>query len=231
MPRSSVSRRRSPPRRATGFHVRGEMGGFWTPPVKLLDGLWFRLGDRWLTARSYTAGWGYQRMSLGTHDGVRVTRTDLAPDGVRAGLVGLRLAASRATRVTLSVDAHSELMKVYPWGETTPSQTVYNLPDRGAVRDGSLVFTEDGTPPVPNAEAHHYAAVVGSALKPRSSSLGPDHRGPQRRVRCPVSGPGTPTQPTRCDDSGYGRGTGGRLTYDVAVPAGGRTVWFAVAGS
>src|SRR5687768_5766906 len=23
---------------ATGWHIRGEMGGFWTPPVKLLDG-------------------------------------------------------------------------------------------------------------------------------------------------------------------------------------------------
>ena len=56
---------------ATGFHTRGEMGGFWTPPIKLLDGLWFQAGDTWLRARSYTSGWGYQRMDLGTHDGVR----------------------------------------------------------------------------------------------------------------------------------------------------------------
>ena len=27
---------------ATGFHTRGEMGGFWTPPIKLLDGIWFK---------------------------------------------------------------------------------------------------------------------------------------------------------------------------------------------
>jgi hypothetical protein len=26
---------------AMGFHTRGEMGGVWAPPVKLLDGLWF----------------------------------------------------------------------------------------------------------------------------------------------------------------------------------------------
>jgi hypothetical protein len=26
---------------AMGFHTRGEMGGVWTPPVKLLDGIWF----------------------------------------------------------------------------------------------------------------------------------------------------------------------------------------------
>ena len=70
---------------ATGFHTRGEMGGFWTPPIKLLDGLWFKAGDTWLTSNTYTSGWGYQRMDLGTHDGVRITRTDFAPDGIRAG--------------------------------------------------------------------------------------------------------------------------------------------------
>ena len=112
---------------ATGFHTRGEMGGFWTPPIKLLDGLWFKLGDSWLTSSSYTSGWGYSRMDLGTHDGVRVTRTDFAPNGIRAGVVGLRLSSSSARTVTLGVDAHSELMKVYPWGETKPSQTTYNL--------------------------------------------------------------------------------------------------------
>ncbi len=84
---------------ATGFHTRGEMGGFWTPPVKLLDGIWFRAGDSWLTSTKYTSGWGYQRMDLGTHDGVRITRTDFAPDGLRAGLIGLRLDASKATTV------------------------------------------------------------------------------------------------------------------------------------
>src|SRR4051812_11321925 len=114
---------------ATGFHTRGEMGGFWTPPVKLLDGLWFKVADDWLSASSYTSGWGYQRMDLGTHDGVRITRTDFAPHGLRAGLVGLRLASPTATTLELTVDAHSELMKVYPWGETTPSQKTYNLPD------------------------------------------------------------------------------------------------------
>ena len=73
---------------ATGFHTRGEMGGFWTPPIKLLDGLWFRANGTWLRASRYTSGWGYQRMDLGTHGGVAITRTDLAPDGQRAGLVG-----------------------------------------------------------------------------------------------------------------------------------------------
>ena len=136
---------------ATGFHTRGEMGGFWTPPVKLLDGIWFKAGGSWLTASRYTSGWGYQRMDLGTHNGVRITRTDFAPDGIRAGLIGLRLDTTTATTLPIAVDAHSELMKAYPWGETTPSQTTYNLPDTGAVSGKNLVFREQGTPPGTNA--------------------------------------------------------------------------------
>ena len=30
---------------AMGFHTRGEMGGIWTPPVKLLDGIWIGTGS------------------------------------------------------------------------------------------------------------------------------------------------------------------------------------------
>jgi hypothetical protein len=216
---------------ATGFHTRGEMGGFWTPPIKLLDGIWFKAGDQWLTSSRHTSGWGYQRMDLGTHDGVRITRTDFAPDGLRAGLVGLRLDARRPTTVNLAVDAHSELMSSYPWGETTPSQTDFNLQDSASVTGGSLVFREQGTPPVANAEPHDYAAVVGSRLTPTGSQLGPGHRGPQGEVICPASGPDSPPQPERCDDTAYGKGTGGQLRYAVRVPRGGRTVWFAIAGS
>ena len=170
-------------------------------------------------------------MSLGTHDGVRVTRTDFAPNGVRAGLVGLRLSASSPRTVTLGVDAHSELMKVYPWGETTPSQTTYNLADTAGVDGKSLLFREQGTPPDPNAEAHDYAALVGSTLTPASTDVTGAHRGPQGAVICPASGPDAPEQPARCDDTAYGKGAGGGLTYQVTVPKGGRTVWFSVAGS
>jgi hypothetical protein len=217
---------------ATGFHTRGEMGGFWTPPIKLLDGVWFAVDGSWLDATSYSNGWGYQRMALGTPSGVRVTRTDFAPDGVRAGLIGLRLSSATAKTVTLDVDAHSELMKVYPWGETKPSQTDYNLPDTPSVSGKSLLFREDGTPPTANAEEHHYAALVGSTLTPSSTSVTGAHRGPQGNVICGASGPDAPPTPDQpCDDTAYGKGAGGGLTYTVDVPAGGRTVWFAVAGS
>ena len=49
---------------ATGWHIRGEMGGFWAPPVKLLDGLWFAVDGEWLRASRFSSGQGYVRMDL-----------------------------------------------------------------------------------------------------------------------------------------------------------------------
>ncbi|PZS36037.1 MAG: glycogen debranching protein [Pseudonocardiales bacterium] len=220
---------------AEGFHTRGEMGGFWSMPIKLLDGIWFGLDGSWLSAQRYTTGWGYTRMDLGRHGGVQINRTDVAPDGLRAGLIALTLTASQPRSVTLTMDAHSELMLAYPWGETKPtSQLDYNLPDTGGYDAGKLVFRERGAPPAANgrATAHNWAAVVGSTLTPATHQLGPDFRGPQDpAVVCPASGPNAPTQPPRCDDTAYGKGTGGQLTYQLKVPAGSRTVWFAVGGS
>jgi len=217
---------------AAGFHTRGEMGGMWTPPIKLLDGIWFKRDGHWLTAKRYSTGWGYSRMDLGSRDGVAISRTDFAPDGMRAGLIGLTFTAAHSATVDLTVDAHSELMKSYPWGETTPSQLTYNLPDTGGYAARNLVFRERGTPPVPHAEKHDYAALVGSRLRPVAHRLGAAFRGPQDpAVICPPSGPTAPEQTVNCDDTAYGKGTGGQLRYAVKVPAGGTTVWFSVAGS
>ncbi len=217
---------------AEGFHTRGEMGGFWSMPIKLLDGVWFKLGDTWLTSTRYTSGWGYSRMDFGSVGGVDISRTDFAPDGTRAGLIGVTLSSSAPRTVQLTMDAHSELMSSYPWGETTPNQLAANLADVGTYQDGQLVFTDNGTPPIPNSTSHSWAAVVGSSLAPQSHELGPNFRGPQSAdVVCPASGPNAPTQPPRCDDTAYGKGTGGELVYNVDVPAGSRTVWFGVGGS
>ncbi|MFD0856250.1 hypothetical protein ACFQ07_28685, partial [Actinomadura adrarensis] len=53
---------------ASGWHIVGEMGGFWTPPLKLLDGLWFGVDGTWLgdadgpaRAERHTVGYGYTR--------------------------------------------------------------------------------------------------------------------------------------------------------------------------
>ena len=115
---------------AAGFHTRGEMGGFWLPNLKLLDGMWFGINGDWIgPATRTTSGWGYVRADLPTTDGVRASRTDFVPDGVSGALVGLSLRANRDRTIRLGADAHSELLGSYPWGETTPSQTTENLPD------------------------------------------------------------------------------------------------------
>ncbi|WP_199517339.1 hypothetical protein [Nucisporomicrobium flavum] len=208
----------------TGWHIRGEMGGFWTPPIKLLDGVWFGANGSWLRAGRFTAGPGYTSMDLTGPGGLTVQRVDVVPDGARAALIGLRFPAGAGT-VQLTVDAHSELLSAYPWGFTAPGQGTANLADTGSFDGRSLVFRDRGTPPVPNARPHDWAALVGSSLTPAGHALGPGMRGPQGGVVC-----GDPA-PAVCDDGPDGRGTGGRLTYDVAVGGSARTVWFAVAGS
>ncbi|MFG1605065.1 hypothetical protein [Actinoplanes sp. NPDC049265] len=195
---------------ATGWHIRGEMGGFWSPPIKLLDGIWFRVGGTWLRAGRFSSGPGFTTMTLNGPGGLTVQRVDVVPDGGRAALIGLRFPPS-AGSLRLTVEAHSELLAAYPWTSTTPSAGGTNRPDVGSFDGHNLVFTD-----------HERAAVVGSDLTPGGHALGAGMRGPQGAVIC-----GDPA-PAECDDGPDGRGTGGRLIYDVR---GGHTVWFAVAGS
>src|SRR5262245_14199853 len=69
---------------ANGWHITGEMGGVWTPPLKLLDGVWFGVGDQWVgPATKFTSGQGYVRYDLPPLSGLNLSRTDFAPDGRR----------------------------------------------------------------------------------------------------------------------------------------------------
>ena len=221
---------------AMGFHTRGEMGGIWSPPIKLLDGLWFGINNRWIgPATEFTSGYGHVKMDLPDRNGLEVSRTDFVPDDRRAVLVGLTFEAGEGDQnFTLKMDAHSELMGAYPWGETTPNQKTFNRRDSVAAENGRLVFRERHTPPVENALPHDWAAVVGSSLTPTGSDTGEDFRGPQDTATDPATiCPASPEEaPDRCDDTAYGKGKGGQLRYDVTVPANStQTVWFAVAGA
>jgi len=215
---------------AHGWHITGEMGGVWAPPLKLVDGVWFGVDGKWVgQATRFFSGWGYTRYALPSIDGLTLERTDFAPDAYRAMLFGLRLSNRGASKtVTVTVDSHSELMHAYPWASTTPSAADTNLPDQGAFDGKSLVFTDDGGTPV-----HHYAALVASDRAPASGQaahLGGNFRGPQTGKVCAPND--STSLPSACDDGPYGRGTGGELNYRVTVPAHGtRTVWIAVAGS
>src|SRR5258708_199945 len=152
---------------AMGFHTRGEMGGIWTPPIKLLDGIWFGVNGQWIgPATSFTSGFGYAQMALPTTNGVQISRTDFAPDGRRAVEFGLTLTASNSAPFTLNVDAHSELMGASPWAFPPPDQTLSTPPDPGPSNGNQLAFREVGTPPVANATSHAGGAIVGDRGRP-----------------------------------------------------------------
>jgi hypothetical protein len=221
---------------ANGWHITGEMGGVWTPPLKLLDGVWFGVDGQWAgPATKFTSGHGYVRYDLPPLSGLNLSRTDFAPDGRRGVLFGLRLSnpGAAAKTVTVMVDAHSELMSAYPWGFSgvTPNASD-NLADHGAYAGGELQFTDDGA--LPGAPVHHYAALVASDQAPaagEAAATGGAYWGPQPGHAC--TGDESPApMPSACDDGPFGKGTGGQLRYSVTVPAGGaKTLWIAAAGS
>ena len=209
---------------ANGWHITGEMGGVWTQPLKLLDGIWFKVGDDWVgPATRFSSGWGYTRFDFPDAAGLKVERTDVPLDAHRAVLFGLKLTngGDADKTVPVAVDAHSELMTSYPWGGTTPSTKDTNQPDHGTFTGTALRFT-DG----------RKAAFVGADATPtggEAADTGGAYRGDQGDTVCAADD--GKSAPSACDDGPYGRGTGGRLRYEVKVPAGdSKTLWVAVGG-
>jgi hypothetical protein len=220
---------------ANGWHSTGEMGGVWTPPLKLVDGVWFGIGDSWVgPATKFTSGWGYTRFDFPDAGGLKLQRTDFAPDGRRAVLFGLRMSNPGGSDVstTVKVDAHSELLGAYPWGFSGVKPNASdNIADVGSFTGSALQFTDDGA--LPGAPTHHYAALVAANAAPASgeaAASGGGYRGPQPGHVCAADD--ATSAPSACDDGPFGKGTGGELRYEVTVPAGGsKTLWVAVAGS
>ena len=198
-----------------GWHIRGEMGGVWAHPIKLLDGYWFSVNGRWLPAATrFASGAGYTRMTFPSTRGLGVRALTFSPDGSPVVLVGLRLTnPSRHPKpVALAMDSRSELMGSYPWGGTTPTAEEVNGPDDGSFdrRSGLLEFTEPGKP---------WFAEVGASVDPVGGAVGNRFWGPVPRSERP-------------DYLENGNGTGARLRWELRVPAHGSTTqWFAVAGS
>ena len=216
---------------ANGWHIAGEMGGVWTPPLKLRR--------RCLVRRRRPVDRPRDPLPerLGLHrDGPAADRRARAaaaptsrPDGGRAALFGLhvRNPGAAARTVRLKVDAHSELLGAYPWSFDNTPHARDNLADTAAFDGDALVFREQGKLPHPNAETHDWAALVAANRKPVSGETGATNRGDQGDNVCTAEEP-----PSQCDDGPFGRGKGGQLRYEVSVPAGAtRTLWVAVAGS
>jgi hypothetical protein len=223
---------------AQGWHITGEMGGVWSQPLKLVDGVWFGVDGEWIGgAKRFTSGWGYTRMRFARRGDLSLSRTDLAPDGRRGALFGLHIRNRGAARtVSVEVDVHSELMYHYPWTWTKPGAGEYNLADTGDfdAAAGALTFRDQGTSHVA-AGPHDWAAMVASTRRPSGGESGPGHFGPQGEGGveiCQDQDVPDEKKAKFCDDGPFGKGAGGQLRYSVRVAAGRtRTLWIAVAGS
>jgi glycogen debranching enzyme len=211
-----------------GWHIRGEMGGVWAHPIKLLDGYWFALDDEWIPQASrFTSGPGYVQMQFPTTAGLEVTRTEFAPDNSPVTLVGLTLAnpESASRSVKLTMDVRSEIMAAYPWSWTKPSAKCFNQKDEVNFDSQSqtLTFKEGGK---------RWFATVGASERPARRATGDQFWGPVTPEERPAyyEYEAQDNKDTSCDDGP--RGTGGQLVWNLGV--GGnqeKTLWVAVGGS
>jgi len=195
-----------------GWHIRGEMGGVWAQPIKLLDGYWFALDGLFLPPASrFTTGQGYVQMEFLTPQGIHVTRTEFAPDGLPAVLVGLTLSSQHARTVRLSMDVRSDLLAAYPWDWTSPKNTrSFSGQDVSSAENDVLLFRKPD---------HPWFALV--ALAAGEADIN-------------VNGAfwGTQDDTAEQGHSEHGHGAGGQLSTYVEIPTSGETtVWFVVAGS
>ena len=209
-----------------GWHIRGEMGGVWAHPIKLLDGYWFALDGQWIPqASEFTTGAGYVQMQFPTTDGLNVTRTEFSPDGSPVVLVGLTLQNPSSTNrsVKLTMDTRSEIMAAYPWGWTTPNAKDCNGKDEASFDNQSrtLTFKDSSLPCKAITDQPHTTgyATVGTSTKPARAFTGDQYWGPV-------------PEGERAGYLEYGNGTGGELVWNLNV--GGNqesTIWVAIAGS
>ncbi len=160
---------------ANGWHITGEMGGIWAPPLKLADGVWFGVDDQWAGAATrFTSGAGYVRYDLPPIGGVQAD-----PHRLRARRPprrAVRPRARRATRpstVTVDVDVHSELLTAYPWSSSEGHPTAADNGQDTVAAEGSALAFRDGA----------LTAFAGSDRSPRR----PSSSAPASVARAPAS--------------------------------------------
>jgi hypothetical protein len=174
-----------------GTRIRGEMGGVWTQPIKLLTGYWFAFDGSWLPAATrFTSGAGYVQLHFADQDGLAITRTEFAPDDLPAVIIALTLrnAAADDRHVALTMTLRSQLMSAYPWSMTEPNAADHNDHDRATYEaaTGRLTIGRDDQP---------WQAVIGSSIAPAHGRTGDQ-----------VWGPVAEEQRPRYSQSAYGTG-------------------------
>ena len=171
-----------------GWHVKGHMNGVWAPPVKLLNSYQFLINGQPLpNAIQFTSGAGYVEFGYPETNGLQITRTLFAPDGIPAVLValGLRNVSTQTQSFRLGLEAVSESIADYPWSKTVPTWEKVYQPDRVSfepIFTGLVFSTPDrpffafvsGLSQVANARdsANFVAALLSRAVPQSKQAVG-----------------------------------------------------------
>jgi hypothetical protein len=188
-----------------GWHIKGQMGGVWAHPIKLLDSLNFSVDGAPLAAATrFTHAPGAVQFVHPPHAGLDIVQTRFVPAPLAAALFGLTLHnPSAAARIALvTVEAVSRLLPAYPWDWCDADEARPVGPDRARLMPGiaTLIFTRPDRP---------WTTFVRGSLAASGGEYPPD------------DGP--------VDGASLARG---RLTYEVELAAGASsTLWIVVAGS
>jgi hypothetical protein len=200
-----------------GWHITGQMGGVWAHPIKLLHQFQFFLNGSLLPAATkFVSGEGYVRLELPTTDGLEISETQFAPDGLPVVLVGVQLRNSNPSvaSFTLTIQAESELIPAYPWTGTTPTSESLHLPDQVSF-DSTLGALQFFQPAQPKYSRAAWYALVSAALDPQDRETGFQSLG--------ASFP---------PNTSKHNGATGALSFQVNLKGkSSTTVWFAIAGS
>ena len=200
-----------------GWHITGQMGGVWAHPIKLLNQFQFFLNGKLLPAATkFVSGEGYVRLELPPTNGLEISETQFAPDGMPVVLVGVQLTNSNpsAASFTLAIQAESELIPAYPWSSTKPTSESRHLQDQVSFdwKLGALQFLQ---PAQPMYSRLAWYALVGAALDPQDHETGFESLG----ASFPLN-------------TSKHNGATGALSFQINLKGkSSATVWFAIAGS
>ena len=187
------------------------MNGVWANPIKLLDSYRFLIdGQPFPSANKFTSGAGYVEFEYPETNGLRITRTVFAPDGIPAVLDGLSLrnSSNQTQSFRLLLEATSELIAAYPWSRTAPTSDQVHQPDQVSFEPMccGLLFSASDKP--------FYALVSG---------VPEDSNGRDIAKFVLAFLPGFAPEPKQAV---------GQLIWQVTVTAGSTLkIWFTVAGS
>ena len=159
---------------AMGFHTRGEMGGIWSPPIKLLDGLWFGINDE-LDRAGHPL---HQRLRAREDEAARARRAQGVPARTSCRTAGApSSSASPSTPATRQKTLHPQDGRPLradgrlPVGRDEPvPERATTGPTRSRSRASNLVFRERGTPPADNALRARLGGGRGVEASPRGRS-------------------------------------------------------------